>query len=97
MNKLELVEHIAEATESTKVKAAENLDAVLEGITKALKKGEEVRLVGFGTFSVKDRPAGKGRNPATGKEIKIPASKNARFKAGAGLKAAVNKKSTAKK
>ena len=61
------------------------------GIAKALKKGDEVRLVGFGTFSVKKRAAGKGRNPATGKEIKIAASKNARFKAGTGLKAMLNK------
>ena len=56
-------------------------------MAKSLKKGEEVRLVGFGTFSVRERAAGKGRNPATGKEIKIAASKNARFKAGAALKA----------
>lgn len=97
MNKLELVEHIAETTGSTKTAAAAALDAVIDGITKSLKKGEEVRLVGFGTFTVKERPAGKGRNPATGKEIKIPASKNARFKAGAGLKAAVNKKAPVKK
>ena len=60
---------------------------------KSLKKGEEVRLVGFGTFSVRERAAGKGRNPATGKEIKIAASKNSRFKAGAALKASLNKKS----
>jgi DNA-binding protein HU-beta len=92
VNKLELVEHVAAATDSSKAAAAAALDAVLEGITKALKKGEEVRLVGFGTFSVKKRAAGKGRNPATGEEIKIPASKSARFKSGATLKAALNKK-----
>jgi DNA-binding protein HU-beta len=91
VNKLELVEHVAEATDSSKAAAAAAIDAVIEGITKALKKGEEVRLVGFGTFSVKKRAAGKGRNPATGEEIKIPASKSARFKAGATLKAALNK------
>jgi len=90
MNKLELVEHVAEATELTKVAAAAALDAVLEGIGKALKKGDDVRLVGFGTFSVRERAAGKGRNPATGKEIKIAASKNAKFKAGAALKASLN-------
>ena len=56
----------------TKVAAAAALEAVLEGIEKTLKKGEEVRLVGFGTFSVRERAAGKGRNPATGKEIKSP-------------------------
>jgi DNA-binding protein HU-beta len=92
MNKLELVEHIATETELTKVNAAAALEATLDGIVKSLKKGEEVRLVGFGTFSVRERAAGKGRNPATGKEIKIAASKNARFKAGAGLKASLNKK-----
>ena len=93
MNKLELVDHIATEAELTKVAAAKALDAVLEGIEKTLKKGDEVRLVGFGTFSVRERAAGKGRNPATGKEIKIAASKNARFKPGAALKASLNKKS----
>jgi len=92
MNKLELVDHIATEAELTKVSAAAALEAMLEGIVKTLRKGEEVRLVGFGTFSVRERAAGKGRNPATGKEIKIAASKNARFKAGAGLKASLNKK-----
>jgi len=90
MNKLELVEHVAEATELTKVAASAALDAVLDGIGRALKKGDDVRLVGFGTFSVRERAAGKGRNPATGKEIKIAASKNAKFKAGAALKASLN-------
>ena len=93
MNKLELVDHVADAADLTKVKASEALDAVLDGIEKTLKKGEEVRLVGFGTFSVRERAAGKGRNPATGKEIKIAASRNARFKPGAALKASLNKKS----
>ena len=86
MNKPELVDHIATEAELTKVAAAKALDAVLDGIEKTLKKGEEVRLVGFGTFSVRERAAGKGRNPATGKEIKIAASKNARFKPGAALR-----------
>ncbi len=71
MNKLELVEHIAKEAELTKVSAAAALEATLDGVAKALKKGDEVRLVGFGTFSVRERAAGKGRNPATGKEIKI--------------------------
>jgi DNA-binding protein HU-beta len=97
MNKLELVEHIAKEAELTKVSAAAALEATLDGIAKSLKKGDEVRLVGFGTFSVRERAAGKGRNPATGKEIKIQASKNARFKAGAALKASLNKKAAAKK
>ncbi len=92
MNKLELVEHIATEADLTKVSAAAALEAMLEGIEKTLKKGEEVRLVGFGTFSVRERAAGKGRNPATGKEIKISASRNARFKPGAKLKEALNKK-----
>jgi DNA-binding protein HU-beta len=92
MNKMDLIEHVAGQTDMSKAAAGAAIDAVIEGITKALRKGDEVRLVGFGTFSVKKRAAGKGRNPATGQEIKIPASKNARFKAGAALKAAVNKK-----
>jgi DNA-binding protein HU-beta len=97
MNKLELVEHIAKEAELSKASAAAALDAVLDGIGKSLKKGDEVRLVGFGTFSVRERAAGKGRNPATGKEIKIPASKNARFKAGAALKGSLNKAKAVKK
>src|SRR5664279_632293 len=90
MNKLELVEHIAKEADLTKVNAASALEAVLDGIVTSLKKGDEVRLVGFGTFTVRERAAGKGRNPATGKEIKISASKNARFKAGAALKTSLN-------
>jgi DNA-binding protein HU-beta len=92
MNKLELVDYIAKEAELTKVSAASALEAMLEGIVKSLKKGDEVRLVGFGTFSVRERAAGKGRNPATGKEIKVSASRNARFKAGTALKANLNKK-----
>jgi DNA-binding protein HU-beta len=92
MNKIELVDHIATEAGLTKVAAAAALEAAIGGVEKALKKGDEVRLVGFGTFSVRERKAGKGRNPATGKEIKIAASKNARFKPGAALKASLNKK-----
>jgi DNA-binding protein HU-beta len=92
MNKMELVEHIAAKTQQTKTDAAAALDAVLEGITEALKKGDEVRLVGFGTFGVKHRAASKGRNPTTGAEIDIAASNSARFKVGAALKAELNKK-----
>ena len=91
MNKLELVEHVAKATEMSKVAAAAAVEAFMAGIAKALKKGDDVRLVGFGTFSVKKRAASKGRNPKTGVAIKIAASKNARFKAGTGLKALLNK------
>src|SRR6202451_574593 len=97
MNKLELREHISKEAELTKVSAAPALEAVLDGIGKSLKKGDEVRLVGFGTFSVRERAAGKGRNPATGKEIKTTASKNARFKAGAALKGSLTKAKAAKK
>ena len=71
-NKAELIDVVAEATESSKAAAGAALDAVIDAISQALKQGEEVRLVGFGTFSVKDRAEGKGRNPATGEEIKIP-------------------------
>ncbi|WP_319801449.1 HU family DNA-binding protein [Rhodoblastus acidophilus] len=90
-NKAELIDVVAEATESSKAAAGAALDAVIDAISQALKNGEEVRLVGFGTFSVKERAAGKGRNPATGEEITIPASKSVRFKPGAQLKTLVNK------
>jgi len=89
-NKAELIDVVAEATESSKAAAGAALDAVIDAISQALKNGEEVRLVGFGTFSVKERAEGKGRNPATGEEIKIPASKSVRFKPGAQLKTLVN-------
>ena len=92
MNKAELVEFVADKTDDTKAGAAVMVDAIIQEIENALKKGEEVRLVGFGTFSVKERAAGKGRNPATGEEIAIPASKNARFKSGQTLKDALNPK-----
>ena len=91
MNKQELVDHVAAETGSSKAAATAALDAVLDGITQALKKGDEVRLVGFGTFAVKERAAGTGRNPATGAEIQIAASKSARFKPGATLKTELNK------
>ena len=91
MNKNDLIGVVADAASLTKAQAGEAVDAVFDAITKSLKKQDEVRLVGFGTFSVKKRAAGKGRNPATGAEIKIPASKSVRFKSGAALKAAVNK------
>ncbi|MCW2316367.1 DNA-binding protein HU-beta [Rhodoblastus acidophilus] len=90
-NKAELIDVVAEATESSKAAAGAALDAVIDAISQALKNGEEVRLVGFGTFSVKERAEGKGRNPATGEEIKIPASKSVRFKPGAQLKTLINK------
>ncbi len=81
---------VAEAGDLPKAKAGDILDAVFEAITKSLKKKQEVRLVGFGTFSTSRRKAGKGRNPRTGEEIKIPATTTVRFKAGKGLKDSVN-------
>ena len=92
MNKAELVETIASRTGSTKSSVETTLDAFMESVTSSLTKGDPVALVGFGTFSVAKRAARKGRNPATGAEIKIPAARVAKFAAGAKLKKAVNKK-----
>ncbi len=92
MNKAELVEAIAKKTGGTKVSVEGTLDAFLDTVTGVLSKGESVALIGFGTFSMSRRAARKGRNPATGAEIKIPASKVAKFSSGAKLKKAVNKK-----
>ena len=92
MNKSDLIGAVADLSGLSRNDATKAVEGVFDAISGALKKGDEVRLVGFGTFSVKKRAAGKGRNPATGEEIKIPASKSARFKAGTALKAAVNKK-----
>lgn len=89
MNKTEYVAAVAEASGMTKAQAAIAVDACLAVITNSLKKGEAVQLTGFGTFGVAKRAARKGRNPATGKEIKIAASKAPKFKAGALLKKAV--------
>ncbi|MDR2098537.1 MAG: HU family DNA-binding protein [Rickettsiales bacterium] len=91
MNKNDVINAVADATDLSKVKVGEALDAFVNVVTKALKKGEEVRLIGFGTFSVSKRKATKGHNPRTGAEIKIPASKQPKFKAGKTLKDAVNK------
>ena len=92
MNKAELVETIAKKTGGTKASVETTLDALMETVTGVLGKGESVALIGFGTFSMARRAARKGRNPATGAEIKIPASKVAKFAAGAKLKKAVNRK-----
>ena len=92
MNKAELVETIASRTGTTKASVEATLDAFMESVTNSLTKGDPVALVGFGTFSVAKRAARKGRNPATGAEIKIPAARVAKFAAGAKLKKAVNKK-----
>jgi DNA-binding protein HU-beta len=90
MNKQDLIAAVAEKTDLPKAKAGDVIDEVIDAITKALKKKQEVRLVGFGTFSTSKRKAGKGRNPRTGEEIKIPATTTVRFKAGKQLKDAVN-------
>ena len=86
MNKSELIDAIAQKGGLTKVDAGKALDATLEAISDALKGGDVVTLVGFGSFSVKERAARTGRNPKTGEELQIPASKVPSFKAGKGLK-----------
>lgn len=90
MNKNDLVAEVAKNTGLSKTDAAKAVDAFLGAVAGALKKGDEVRLVGFGTFNVAERAATEGRNPRTGETIKIPASKQPKFKAGKGLKDAVN-------
>ncbi len=90
MNKNELSSAVAEKAGISKADAAKAVDAVLESITEALKSGDDVRLIGFGTFAVSRRKASKGRNPSTGATIDIPASNQAKFKAGKGLKDALN-------
>jgi len=85
MNKAQLIEAIASDAKITKADATKALNATTTAITKALKKGERVALVGFGSFSVAKRAARTGRNPQTGKAIKIAAKKVAKFKAGAEL------------
>ena len=90
MNKAELISDVSDAAEVSKADAGRAVDAVIDVITKALKKGDTVTLVGFGTFSVRKRAARQGRNPQTGETIKIKASKNPAFKAGKALKDAVN-------
>lgn len=90
MNKSDLVEAIAKSAELSKAAAARALDATVDTIKKALKKGDTVSLVGFGTFKVGKRAARNGRNPRTGATIKIKAAKVPKFSAGKGLKDAVN-------
>jgi len=90
MNKTELIDAVADEAEVSKAEAGRAVDAVISSITKALKKGDNVTLVGFGTFQVRKRAARTGRNPKTGDTIKIKASKNPAFKAGKALKDAVN-------
>ena len=90
MRKVELVEAVAERAGLTKTDAAKAVDATFAAITNALKKGDKVPLVGFGTFAVTQRAAREGRNPRTGAVVKIPARKAVTFKAGVALKDAVN-------
>lgn len=89
MNKTELVAYVAEQTQLTKKDATKAVDAVFEAIESALKKGDKVQLIGFGNFEVRERAARKGRNPQTGEEIEIAASKIPAFKPGKSLKDAV--------
>lgn len=90
--KADIVDAVADSVDGiTKKQAGEAFDAVFDSITRYLKKGQRVTLPGFGSFSVSKRAARKGRNPATGQEITIPASKNAKFKSGKDLKESVNR------
>lgn len=86
MNKTDLINKVAKETNLSKTDVSIIVDATLEEITEALKDGKKVQLIGFGTFEVRERPARKGRNPKTGEEIVIPASKAPAFKAGKALK-----------
>ena len=97
MNKTELIEIVAKDTELTKAAAGSVLDALTTAIVKAVAKGDTVTLIGFGTFKSSKRAARTGRNPQTGKELKIAATTVARFTAGAGFKTAVAGKKAAKK
>jgi DNA-binding protein HU-beta len=90
MNRKELIDALAAKTGGTKADADRNLAALIDIVTASLKKGDSVALVGFGTFEVRKRAARTGRNPATGAELKIKASKVPAFKAGKALKDAVN-------
>jgi len=89
MTKAELIDKMAKDAKVTKAAADKAINSFVDGVKKALKKGEKVTLIGFGTFSVTQRKARKGRNPQTGKEIKIPARKAPKFAAGMALKKAV--------
>lgn len=90
MNKSQLIDQIAANADISKAAAGRSLDAIIEAVTEALKSGDQVALVGFGSFVVRERAARTGRNPQTGKEIKIAAAKVPAFRAGKALKDAVN-------
>ncbi|WP_018133215.1 HU family DNA-binding protein [Effusibacillus pohliae] len=89
MNKADLVNSVAERSELTKKDAARAVDAVFESITEALANGDKVQLIGFGNFETRERAARKGRNPQTGQEIEIPATKVPTFRPGKALKEAI--------
>ena len=91
MNKNKLIEAVTSVSGQTKADAAKSVDAIIGSISTALQAGEDVRLVGFGTFSVAQRKASIGHNPRTGEKINIKASKQPKFKAGKTLKDSVNK------
>ncbi len=91
MNKTDLIDLVANAADISKTAAGRALEAVIDGITNALSQGDAVALIGFGTFTVRDRAARSGRNPKTGQTIQIKASKVPGFKAGKALKDAVDK------
>jgi DNA-binding protein HU-beta len=90
MNKVELIAKVARETKLTNRDATEVIEATMENIMKALQEGDEVRLVGFGTFSVTRRKASEGRNPRTGETITIPETRNPKFRAGRNFKKAVS-------
>ncbi|MFB5662148.1 HU family DNA-binding protein [Alteribacillus sp. HJP-4] len=90
MNKTDLINSVSEQADISKKDASKAVDAVFDSITDSLKKGDKIQLVGFGSFEVRERAARKGRNPQTGEEIKIPATKNPAFRPGKQLKDAVN-------
>jgi len=90
VNKSELIDAVAAGADISKAAAGRALDAMIEAVTTALKNGDQVNLVGFGTFAVRERAARTGRNPRTGETITISAAKNPSFKAGKALKDAVN-------
>ena len=91
MNKNDLVADVAERTGMSKAGASQAVEAIIGSVTDALKSGQDVKIIGFGNFAVTQRAASKGRNPRTGEEIDIPASKSPKFRAGKGLRDAVNR------
>lgn len=91
MNKNDLIADVAERTGMSKAGAAQAVEATFDAISDSLKTGQEVKIIGFGNFSVSQRAASKGRNPRTGEIIDIPASKSPKFRAGKGLRDAVNR------